>query len=136
VGGTAGPQRHGQIDPAELVNGDLLPQSGVVARQQNLRVAYLPQEIPQGLAGTVAEIVLSGLQEAPTRRNMPGRPTAGGTGISRMSLEPRACFDSLSAGLKRACLLARGLVRAPDLLLLDEPTNHLDIQSIDWLEPF
>ena len=33
-------------------------------------------------------------------------------------------------------MLARGLVRQPDLLLLDEPTNHLDIESIHWLEDF
>ena len=33
-------------------------------------------------------------------------------------------------------MLARGLVRDPELLLLDEPTNHLDIASIDWLEGF
>ena len=33
-------------------------------------------------------------------------------------------------------MLARAVVRGPDLLLLDEPTNHLDIDSIDWLEKF
>ena len=31
-------------------------------------------------------------------------------------------------------LLARGLVRNPELLLLDEPTNHLDIEAVEWLE--
>ena len=45
-------------------------------------------------------------------------------------------FQTLSAGLKRRVLLARGLVRQPEILLLDEPTNHLDIASIDWLEEF
>ena len=30
---------------------------------------------------------------------------------------------------KRRILLARGLVRDPDIVLLDEPTNHLDIAS-------
>jgi ATP-binding cassette subfamily F protein uup len=33
-------------------------------------------------------------------------------------------------------LLARALVRNPELLLLDEPTNHLDIEAIGWLEGF
>jgi ATP-binding cassette subfamily F protein uup len=33
-------------------------------------------------------------------------------------------------------LLAKALVRSPDILLLDEPTNHLDIDSIGWLEEF
>jgi ATP-binding cassette subfamily F protein uup len=58
------------------------------------------------------------------------------TVITRMQLEPEARFENLSAGLKRRVLLARALVRRPDLLLLDEPTNHLDIDAIGWLEEF
>ncbi len=56
--------------------------------------------------------------------------------ISRLGLPAEAQFASLSGGLKRRVLLARELVREPDLLLLDEPTNHLDIEAIDWLEEF
>jgi len=58
------------------------------------------------------------------------------TVLSRLDLEPDATFENLSGGRKRRVLLARALVRAPDLLLLDEPTNHLDIDSIRWLEQF
>src|SRR5205823_8382014 len=39
-------------------------------------------------------------------------------------------------GRKRQTLLARALVRQPDVLLLDEPTNHLDVEAIEWLEQF
>ncbi|MCE5267446.1 MAG: ATP-binding cassette domain-containing protein [Planctomycetaceae bacterium] len=56
--------------------------------------------------------------------------------LSRMSLNPDANVADLSAGLKRRVLLARALVRSPDVLLLDEPTNHLDTDAIGWLEEF
>jgi ATP-binding cassette subfamily F protein uup len=56
--------------------------------------------------------------------------------LSRTRLEPDIEVSTLSAGMKRRVLLAKALVRRPDILLLDEPTNHLDIEAIDWLEDF
>jgi ATP-binding cassette subfamily F protein uup len=58
------------------------------------------------------------------------------TVLSRANLDADAEVSTLSAGMKRRVLLAKALVRRPDLLLLDEPTNHLDIEAIDWLEEF
>jgi ABC transport system ATP-binding/permease protein len=56
--------------------------------------------------------------------------------ITRMALAPDADVTALSAGMKRRVLLAKALVRNPDILLLDEPTNHLDINAIAWLEEY
>jgi ATP-binding cassette subfamily F protein uup len=54
--GLLGRNGAGKSTLLKLVNGDLNPESGVVTRQQGLRSAYLHQEVPQGLVGTIAVI--------------------------------------------------------------------------------
>src|SRR5689334_6490901 len=137
--GLLGRNGMGKSTLLKLISGEIFPQSGTVARQQNIRLAYLPQEVPQGLNGHVREIVESGLETISgilDDEHQWQRQHQVEKIISRMELDPEARFELLSAGLKRRVYLARGLVRNPDLLLLDEPTNHLDINSIDWLEDF
>ena len=137
--GLLGRNGMGKSTLLKLVNGDFLPHSGNVARQQNLRVAYLPQEVPQELTGNVSDIVAGGLEEVTAtldEEHLWQRQRQVQQVLSRMGLDPTAQFEVMSAGLKRRVILARGLVRNPDLLLLDEPTNHLDINAIDWLEDF
>lgn len=58
------------------------------------------------------------------------------TVLLHLGLDADAPFSGASGGTKRQILLARALVREPDVLLLDEPTNHLDVDAIEWLEKF
>lgn len=51
----------GKSSLLRLINGDEQPLRGTIRQQQDLRVAYLPQEIPQDMPGTVIEIVAGGL---------------------------------------------------------------------------
>jgi ATP-binding cassette subfamily F protein uup len=117
-----------------LVEGDLIADDGEVLRQTGLRIARLPQQVPEDLNMSVGEAVAEGLPED-------GHPRLASdhrvqTILSRIGLDPDVAFDSLSSGMKRRALLARSIAADPDILLLDEPTNHLDIDSIAWLENF
>ena len=58
------------------------------------------------------------------------------TVLEHLGLDADAMFGAASGGRKRQTLLARALVRQPDVLLLDEPTNHLDIEAVEWMEDF
>jgi ATP-binding cassette subfamily F protein uup len=117
-----------------LLQGEIGPDEGQVIRQQGLRIARLPQDVPRDQTGTVADQVAHGL--ADTDHPASGSDHRVLTVISRMSLDPDARFEDLSSGMKRRVLLAQSLVGEPDILLLDEPTNHLDIDAIRWLEAF
>jgi ATP-binding cassette subfamily F protein uup len=138
--GLLGRNGAGKSTMLKMIGGQLSPDGGIIARQQNLRLAYLPQNVPQGLGGTVNDIVASGLENFRSAdlafEQDWQRQILVDQAISRMNLDHNAQFDTLSAGMKRRVLLAKGLVTDPNLLLLDEPTNHLDIESIDWLEDF
>ncbi len=52
----------------------------------------------------------------------------------------RADYDrplkTFSGGQQNRVLLARVLLRSPNVMLLDEPTNHLDISATEWLEDY
>src|ERR671920_1051072 len=47
----------------KLIRGELQPDEGEIIRQQGLRIARLPQEVPPGRGGTVADEVAGGLDD-------------------------------------------------------------------------
>jgi ATP-binding cassette subfamily F protein uup len=139
-----------------LIEGSLAPDDGEIIRAQGLRIARLVQDVPQGIEGTVFDVVALGLGEAgtllarfdhlvhehPDRLDEIGRlqsriEALGAwaldarvrEAISRVQSEESAVFEQLSGGLKRRVLLAQALVRQPDLLLLDEDRKSTRLNS-------
>ncbi|HEY6873263.1 MAG TPA: ATP-binding cassette domain-containing protein [Geobacteraceae bacterium] len=45
----------------KLITGEVAPDGGEISRQQGLRVALVSQEVPQGLSGTVFDVVAEGM---------------------------------------------------------------------------
>lgn len=137
--GLLGRNGAGKSTLMRLLLGELEPDHGSLEFSQGARVAWLPQEVPRDLHGTVTDVIKQGFNSAMSA-SVPMETWQMDQQlqqiITRMELEPAAQFASLSSGMKRRVLLARTLVCQPDLLLLDEPTNHLDIQAIDWLQNF
>jgi ATP-binding cassette subfamily F protein uup len=134
--GLLGRNGAGKTSLMRLLAGVIQPDGGSVEFAPGATVALLQQDVPEDLAGSVREIVATGLPAAGDAEAAWQGEQAVAQILSRMELDAAAAFERLSAGLKRRVLLARAVVGQPDLLLLDEPTNHLDIEAVEWLEGF
>lgn len=119
----------------KLLAGNHDPDDGQIVKSPDVRVAFLPQEVPEGVSGTVKSIVESAERSHPASEQWEQEQAAIEI-MTKLGLPHDAPFETLSGGMKRRVLLARALANHPDVLLLDEPTNHLDLDAIEWLEGF
>lgn len=117
-----GPNGAGKSSLVRVVLGLLAPSSGEVWRKPGLRVGYMPQtlSIDPVLPMTVRRLLaLAGSGEATKASAVLAEVGAG-------DLADRALQD-LSGGEFQRVMLARALLRDPDLLVLDEPVRGIDL---------
>ena len=119
-----GPNGSGKTSLIRVLLGLLPVDSGTIQRRPGLRIGYMPQrlhidaELPLtvkrflSLAGNVANAAL----DIACQR----------CGIEHLLRKP---LQSISGGEFQRVLLARALLRKPDLLVLDEPAQGVDING-------
>lgn len=94
------------------------------------RIGWLSPELQWHYPGAmpVAQIIASGLFDTiGLQRTINTKQRAQvREWLERFGLEGKAPLASLGAGEQRMALLARALIKAPDLILLDEPCQGLD----------
>ena len=113
--------------------GVLPAAAGSVIMPDAARVGYVPQRVSAagGIPATAEEVVASGLL-GPGRLRLPrGWRTQAREALDEVSLADRAgaATNHLSGGQQQRVLIARALVRRPDVLVLDEPVAGVDHAS-------
>lgn len=118
-----GPNGGGKTSLLKVALGLIPPSEGRVVRKKNLRIGYMPQrlQVDNSLPISVERFLrLAGGRHAPIEEAL-ARVNA-----SAVRLSP---LQSISGGEWQRVLLARALLRKPELLVLDEPAQGVDLHG-------
>jgi zinc transport system ATP-binding protein len=119
-----GPNGSGKSTLVRVVLGLVAPDRGTARLRPGLRVGYMPQRVTvdEALPLTVGRFLALGAHRSSSG---PRRRTAlEEVGAAHVADQP---VQRISGGEFQRVLLARALLRDPDLLVLDEPAQGVDV---------
>ncbi|MDN5517629.1 zinc ABC transporter ATP-binding protein ZnuC [Ectopseudomonas composti] len=117
-----GPNGAGKTTLVRVVLGLLQPDRGSVRRTPRLRIGYMPQKLH--VDATLPLSVLRFLRLVPGVDRTRALAALAEVGAEQVIDSP---LQSISGGEMQRVLLARALLREPQLLVLDEPVQGVDV---------
>ena len=124
------------LGTAPITSGDALLFSRSITARRRVpwqKIGYVPQRISSGgaVSSSAIEVVRSGLLGPRRLWAMPGDTARAMDALERVGMAHRAHFpmNILSGGQAQRVLIARALVRRPELLIMDEPMAGIDAAS-------
>ncbi len=119
-----GPNGAGKTTLVKVVLGLIKPTSGYFRKQKGLRIGYMPQKLH--IENTIPLNVKSFLSISKKASPQKVSRVLDQVNIAHLAHHP---MQALSGGELQRVLLARALLRQPQLLVLDEPAQGVDING-------
>ncbi|MEA1988585.1 MAG: ATP-binding cassette domain-containing protein [Pseudomonadota bacterium] len=131
-----GPNGAGKSTLLKILLGLIKPSNGKVSRQKNLKIGFMPQkiQIDPTLPMTVERFLQLGLPN-PNLKDWFFKAAYSNTLIKKTTQDLDIAdllghpIQKVSGGEMQRILLARALIREPQLLVLDEPVQGVDLQG-------